>query len=317
MSDPIQRDRWIGQQGFTLMELMVASSVAVLVLVGAMAGLVHALQLWRAAGIRAELHLDLEKSMERMQDDLRLSSVGIGLMSFYPADGSAYSAISFPLSRPGTNGLLQRDVGGNIVWDTTVIYHVRPGSPDELIRSTFHPRNPAASPEDIYEQLVAVVQSTNTVALQNAALAGETASSRTIFRNLVDLAFRPPEMRFDGYAPQYEHGGTLNWGSIVLSNGVHELTFTVEHKNAASSGYKLGVDRMALSYSGSPREGEAVLPADSRPVAPYFRASVSGGSLVAQDMSSYGAAWQGRSQLTYTPDYATSGPSGSRLTFLV
>ncbi len=303
--------------GFTLIEVMIASFITVLVLGGATAGMINVLRSWRAAGIQSELHLDLEMSMERMRRDLRLSSVGIGLMAFHPIGGAEYTAISFPLATPGTNGLLQRDAGGKIIWDTTVVYHVRPGSPDELIRSTFSPRNESASPAQRYDQLVNVVNSANLAQIEQSALLGETGMSRVLFRNLVNMVFRPPEMSFDGYAPQYERARTINWGSVVLSNGVHDLTFTVQRKNTQSTGYKVGVDRFALSYSGSPREGEIFLPVNSHPASPYFQANTSGGSLAAQDMSMHGASWSGLSQLTYTPDFASAGPAGSRLTFRV
>jgi len=307
----------LAKAGFTLVEVMVASAISVMVIAGATTGLVNVLRAWRAAGIRSELHMDLEMSMERMQYDLRLSSVGIGLMAFYPASAAEYTAISFPLATPGNDGLLQRDASGNIIWDTTVIYHVRPGSPDELIRSTFSPRNQAATPDQIYAQLVSVVDSASLEDVQNAAMAGEDVTSRTLFRNLVNMVFRPPDMSFDGYAPQYERARTLNWGSMVLGNGTHDLTFTVQRKNADSTGYNVGVDRFAVSFSGSPQEGEIVLPANTHPASPYFSASVSGGSLAAQDMSTYGASWSGRSQLTFTPNFAGAGPAGSKLTFKV
>ncbi len=303
--------------GFTLTELLMVSVISTIVIGGVSAALVQSLRAWRAAGVRAELHMDLERSMERMRHDLRLSSVGIGLMAFYPEDAAAYTAISFPLATPDADGLLPRDGAGNIIWDTTIIYHVRPGSPDELIRSRFHPRNPDASPSDIYDQLVKVVHSGNIQAIQDAAMPGERGSSEIIFRNLVNLVFRPPEMRFDGYAPEYERARTINWGSIVLGKGVHELTFTVERKNAASNGYKLGLDRFALSYSGSPREAEWFLPEHSRPSAPYYRARTSGGSMIAEDMSSHGASWSGLSQLTYTPNFEVAGEAGSKISFEV
>jgi prepilin-type N-terminal cleavage/methylation domain-containing protein len=307
----------IRSAGFTLLEVMIASAVSVLVLAGAMAALVNSMRSWRAAAIRSELHMDLEKSMEMMRQDLRLSSVGIGLMAFHPADASEYTAISFPLSTPGTNGLLRRDAVDQIIWDTTVVYHVRPGSPDELIRSTFSPRNQLATPAERHGQLLQVVSSTSLADVVNAALAGETATSRVIFQNLVNMVFRPPQMSFDGYAPTYEKARTINWGSIVLNNGVHDLTFTVHHKNALSTGYKAGIDRFSLGYSGSIREGEIYLPANTHPASPYYQYAISGGSVIAQDMSTHGASWSGRSQLTYTPNFVLQGPTGSKLTFKV
>ena len=173
--------------GFTLLEVLVASMISTLVIAGVTAALVQSFRSWRAAGVRSELHINLEVSMERMRHDLRLSSVGIGLMAFYPSDASEYTAISFPLATPDAEGLLPRDSGGNIIWDTTVVYHVRPGSPDELIRSTFHPRNQDAAASDFYQQLETVVQSQDLSDVQGAAMQGETATSRVIFQNLVNM----------------------------------------------------------------------------------------------------------------------------------
>lgn len=303
-------------RGFTLLEVLVASLISTIIIGGVTSALVHTFRSWRAAGVRSELHMNLEISMERLRHDLRLSSVGIGLMAFYPADAAEYTAISFPLATPGSDGLLPRDSAGNVIWDTTVVYHVRAGSPDELVRSTFHPRNQSASAADFYDQLAIVVQSQDVADIQAAALHGETATSKVIFRNLVNMTFRPPETRFDGYAPQYERARPVNWGSVVLSNGVHELTFTIEGKNDESTGYKLGVDRFAMSYSGSPREAEWFLPEHTRPTDPYFSASTNGGTIIAEDMSMHGASWSGRSQLTFMPTIGAASTT-TQLTFYV
>lgn len=73
-----------GRGAFTFIELLIAAAVALMVISGATAAMLNALRSWRAAAIRAELHIDLENAMERIRHDLRLSSVGIGLMAFYP-----------------------------------------------------------------------------------------------------------------------------------------------------------------------------------------------------------------------------------------
>ncbi len=304
--------------GFTAVELIISAAIMALVISGATATFIYGLRTWRAETITSELHQDLEEAMEHIRHDLRLSSVGVGLMSFYPTNAAEYTAISFPLSSPAGDNLLRRDLNtnspnyGRIIWDQTVIYHVRPGTPDELLRTVFTPRNSNAAPHDFYTQLQKVALSTNFAGVQAAGLAGESASSRVVFRNLVSLRIRPPELLFDGYAPAYQRARNLNWGSVVLGGGHNILTFTVVNKNTNSTGYKVGIDWFSLSPSASRREGEIFLPNDSHPAAPYFQHTLSGGSVSAQDMSAHGAGWSGNCQLTYD-----AGAAGNSIAFKV
>ena len=304
--------------GFTVVELMVSAAIMTLVMGGALATFIYGLRTWRAETIVSELHQDLEKAMEHIRYDLRLSSAGVGLMSFYPTNAAEYTAISFPLSTPGNDGMLRRNLDtnspnyGQIVWDQTVIYHVRPGTPDELLRTVFTPRDSNAAPHDFYTQLRQVALSSNVAGLQAAAREGESVSSRVVFRNLVTMRIRPPDVLFDGYAPGYQRARNLNWGSVVLGDGINDLTFTVVGKNPDSSGYKVGIDWFSLSPSASRREGEIFLPADSHPVSPFYRSIQSGGTVSAQDMSAHGAGWGGNCQLTYN-----AGAIGNSITFKV
>lgn len=306
------------RSGFTMVEAVISAAISVLVIGGALGAFIYGLRTWRAESIKSELHQDLEKAMEHIRYDLRLSSVGVGLMAFYPTNTTEYTAISFPLSTPTTNGLLQRDMDtnspdyGRIIWNQTVIYHVRPGSPDELLRTVYSPRNTNATADQYYTQLRQAVASSNTAGLQSAALTGESVESRVIFQNLVSLKIRPPEMQFDGYAPSYRRERNLNWGSVVLGDGIHDLTFTVVNKNPSSSGFKVGIDYFSLSPSASRREGELFWPPNSHPADPFYQVTNSGGSIVIEDMSAHGAGWNGNCQLTYTP-----GGSGSAITFKV
>ncbi len=302
--------------GFTAVELIISASIMALVMAGAIAAFVYGLRTWRNETITSELHQDLEKAMEHIRHDLRLSSVGVGLMSFYPTNAAEYTAISFPLSSPAGDNLLRRDLNtnspnyGRIIWDQTVIYHVRPGTPDELLRTVFTPRNSSAAPHDFYTQLRQVALSTDFAGVQAAALAGENTTSRVVFQNLVSMRIRPPELLFDGYAPGYQRARNLNWGSVVLGDGINDLTFTVVGKNPDSAGYKVGIDWFSLSPSASRREGEIFLPADSHPVSPFYRFILSGGTVSAQDMSAHGAGWSGNCQLTYD-----AGAIGNAITF--
>jgi len=302
--------RWAGRRpssvvcrpssrGFTLVEVLVASTITVLVITGALSTFVYGLRSWQAEAVKNEINIDLEGAMERIRQDLRLSSVGIGLMAFYPANAAEYTAISFPMSTAGTNGLLTRDEStGKIQWTKTVIYHVFPGTPDQLLRTVFSPRSTNATADQLYSQLQSVVQATNIS--DYLCLPGEIPSEQVVFQNLVNLKIRPPEIMFDGYAPSYCKAQTFNWGSAVLSNGSHNLEFTIEGRNTNNTtGYKVGFDWFSLSPSASPREGEIYLPLSGHPHTNFYVYSLSGGSVSNQDMSSNGASWSGNCQLTY------------------
>ncbi len=283
--------------GFTLVEALIATIITAMVVGGTLSTLVYGIRAWRAEAVKNEINMDLERAMERIRQDLRLSSVGIGLMAFYPANAAQYSAISFPMSAADTNtGLLTRETDGRIRWTHTVVYHVQPGTPDQLRRTVFSPRKTNASPEELFSQLQNVVQGTN------LCLTGESVTEQIIFRNLVTLSIRPPEMVFDGYSPAYAKARTVNWGSVVLSNGPHNLTFTVEDKNTNSLGYFIGIDSFSLSPSASRREGEIYLPLKSHPPywgSSYYVYSYTGPSGPgAQDMSAQGAGWSGNCQFT-------------------
>ncbi|MBU4200124.1 MAG: hypothetical protein KKG09_06705 [Verrucomicrobia bacterium] len=282
-------------RAFTLVEAAIATAVTVIVIAGTLSTFVYGLRAWQTESVKNEINMDLERAMERIRQDLRLSSVGIGLMAFYPANAAEYTAISFPMSTVDTNGLLMRESTGKIRWTQTVVYHVHPGSPDQFRRTVFSPRKTNATPAELYTQLQSVVQGTNT------CLTGESVNEQVIFRNLVNLRIRPPEMQFDGYSPTYCKAQTVNWGSVVLSNGPHNLTFTIEGKNTnnTSASYDVGFDWFSLSPSASRREGEIYLPLNGHPISPYYSYSLSGGTVVAQDMSSNGATWSGNCQLTY------------------
>jgi hypothetical protein len=299
-----------GVCGFTITEILVALTIATLVIGSTTMAFINGLRTWRTEMIKSELNINLEIATERIRQDLRLSSVGIGLMAFYPATGTVYTAFSIPLATPGNDGLLTRDAAGKIIWDKTVVYHVRTGSPDELLRTVYSPRKTNATPSELYGQLLKTVQATNTAGLQAARLTNangvvEAVASKVIFANLVKLYLRPPEVRFDGYAPSYRKAKTVNWGSIVLTNGMHDLKFTVVDKNPLSSGYSVGFDKFALSASDSAREGEMYLRNSYIPSgsdgAPSYAYTISGGSVSAQVMSAYGASWSGDAQLTFTP----------------
>ncbi len=300
-------------EGYTLTEVMIASVLSVLVIGGVSSSMTHVLRTWRATQITAELNMGLELAMEHMRDDMRLSSVGVGLMSFYPLDATRYTAVSFPMADDTDgDGMLDRNAEGRIIWTKTVVYHVLGTSPNEFRRTLFSPRSTNATPDALYAQLEAVATAMSSEAITAASMDGESCSSHTIFRNLTRLTFYPPSSIFDGYSPSRKRGSTFNFGSIVLNPGVHTLTFTVEGKNDDSSGYNIEIDRFRIGRAGGALDGEIFIPANSHPVSPLFRYSASGGSVSAEDMSAYGVEWSGYAQAKFV-----AAGVGSELEFTV
>ncbi len=300
-------------EGYTLTEVLIASCVSVLVIGGVSTSMAHILRTWRETQITAELNSGLELAMEHMRDDMRLSSVGVGLMSFYPQDAARYTAISFPMADDTDgDGMLDRDDEGRIIWTKTVIYHVLGTSPNEFRRTLFSPRSDSATSDALYAQLKAVANAMSSEAITAASMSGESCSSRTIFKNLTHLTFYPPSSIFDGYSPMRKRGSTFNFGSIVLDRGTHTLTFTVQDKNGDSSGYNIEIDRFRLGRARGALEGEIFIPANSHPMSPLFKYNVSGGSVSAEDMSAYGVEWSGNAQAKFV-----AGGVGSKIEFSV
>ena len=284
--------------GFTLVEVLIAATLAGMVIAGTMSVYIMGIRTFQREAIDNQLNIDLELSTERIRQDLRLSSMCLSAsMAFYPADSNEFTAISIPVAIDEDNdNMLERDAMGKIVWDQTVIYHVRPGSPDELARTVFSPKNQDATPANIYAQLVKVVNGETT----SAAMPGEFHSSRVVFQNLTDLKFRSIPTIYDGYSPTVARERSFHFGSIVIEPGPHTLSLVVEGKNDLSSGYKLGVDRFSLSVSDSPREGEYYLSTNNYG---YFSCSNSAGSsLSIENMSGVtNYTWSDDEQLLFTP----------------
>lgn len=66
-----------------------------------------------------------------------------------------------------------------------------------------------------------------------------------------------PQARFDGYAAETYVGADYQVGWPRLAKGRHSLTYVCLGKNAASTGYKLGVDNVVLARTGAEAWAEA------------------------------------------------------------
>jgi hypothetical protein len=66
-----------------------------------------------------------------------------------------------------------------------------------------------------------------------------------------------PQTQFDGYALETYVGAAYQVGWPHLTKGTHTLTYVCVGKNAAASGYKLGVDNIILAKTGAAAWAEA------------------------------------------------------------
>ena len=235
-----------------MVEMMVSVAILSLALTAAMSGWLYVFRGEKMNTVQNELDMDVRKAMERIRSDIRLSS--IDRIYYYPAGVGPYTAISMPLARDdNADGLLELDSSGKIIWDTTVIYHVWAGTPNELRKTTFDPRNTNRTPAELQAQINSVVTTGNGSATYDSS----TATTMPIFQNLFNWEIYGKGAQYDGYRPDLTRDENVVFGSALLTPGSHSLTFKVVGKNAAATGYKVGIDSLVMSPCGVPREAEA------------------------------------------------------------
>ncbi len=272
--------------GHTLVEVMFAMVLTTLAVAAATSGLVFWVRGERYNSTQSELDMNVRTTMEILKRDLRLSS--LDKIYFYPPGPGPYTAISFPVAADTNNdGLVEMTANGsNILWNSTVIYHVWSGSPNELRRTEFTPRDNSLTDAQAQEQLASVVTNGNGKLTYGAA----NASSRKIFANLFTWSIWGKSAIFDGYSPIIERDTSVSFGSILLGSGSHTVKFTLIGKNTSSSSYKVGLDTLTASPCGVEREGEYQLPVAAQSGATAVNEYMPQGSWSANNQLSFPAA---------------------------
>ena len=237
--------------GFSLAELLFSVVITVIVVTASMTGYVYLLQGEHLNSTQAQLDVNVRIAINALRHDLRLSAMD--KIIFYPAGPGPYSAISFPMTTPNANGLLNYGTNGLIAWDKTVVYHIWSGQPNQLRVTTFSPRNNALTDAQRQAQLNSVVTTGN----GSATFDSGTATTRVLFDNLVQWNIYPQRAIFDGYSSNTERAVDYQLGTYVMTAGTHLFKFTAVGKNALSSNYTIGLDTLVMSPCGVEREAEA------------------------------------------------------------
>lgn len=244
------------RRGFTLVEVLVATSVVTIAVAIALGGFIYMLKNSNITQAQNELDTQVQVAMEGLKYHMRLSS--LDEMCFYPAGASSSEAISMPLARDDDgDGAVDTDGEGAIIWDKTLVYHIWSTYPWQLRLTTFDPRDNSLSDAQRQAQLNSVVINGHGTATHN----GSNATTKVVFENLFEWSITPRASSFDGYAPTLSREINEVLGGTVLTGGTHDIKFTIKGQNSLSTGYRMGVDNLFLSPSYSRREGEAQLPA--------------------------------------------------------
>lgn len=258
--------------GFTLVEVSASVALMTLAMALSLSGYIFVIKNVNQADVQNELDMDVQLAMESLKNDLRLSS--LDAMFYHPAGAGPYTAISFPLAFDSDgDGILEKDAEGKIIWDQTVVYHIRPSTPNQLVKTVFSPRDDSLSDAQRQGQLEHVVK----VGDGSGTFNGSKASSKIIFANLLEWEILPKSGRYDAYAPVLTRD-RANMGYVLLDSGDHEFAFEVIGKNDKSSSYHVGIDQLYVSPSDSAREAEAQLPVVSESGATAFMEYLSTGS---------------------------------------
>lgn len=269
--------------GFSMVEAIIALAITCMAVTATVGSWIFISRGERLNSTQVNLDLQVRKAMELLKRDLRKSSMDKVILYPLTPGPSGYSAISFPIARDNDeDGLVEMLNPTNIVWDTTVIYHVWTGLPYRLLRTTFDPRDNSMTDAQRVEQIASVVlygHGRNTYG-------ANATRTETIFENVFDWSVSGKGASFDAYAPTLGKQN-FTFGSILLAPGAHTFKFSVVGKNAASSGYRIGIDTLTVSPCGAEREAEAQLPAIDKSGTTPDREYMAGGS------------WSGNHQLIF------------------
>jgi len=269
--------------GFTLVESLISLSIGAMFLISVLSAWNYSTLIWKQENVQSGLRFHLESAMEKVKADVRLSDANKTL--YYPvSSGGPYSAISVPEATRDSNGFFT--LSSDITWNTTAIYHVYANNGEQELRKTVYD---SFNSNDTARQ----TQLNNVVA--NGGDAGN-ATTRTIAKaDTITFSINSSTPIFDGYNAATKLSANTDFGNVLLAPGTHQIKFLVTGKNAASSGYRMGIDSIALSPSGGSQETEALTYTSVSPT-------------IMEDMSALGG-WGGNYHVE------CQSPNGGSITF--
>ncbi|MBL7158036.1 MAG: hypothetical protein ISS91_00795, partial [Candidatus Omnitrophica bacterium] len=243
-------------------EVLISVMLGMIILSMVLSMWYYAYKNWTLDRIRTNLKVNLEIAIERIKEEIRLSSA-THISLYKPVSETEYKAISFPVAEPDVNGFFALDNEDNIDWDNSVIYHVyqNPATSNTEFRRTEFTDNHDVLIDKTQRdaQLASVVADGD----GSGAVNSVNATTKVIFTSLAELTIAPKAQEFDGYSPTVKRSDNISFGSVRLESGNHDLKFEVTNKNTSSTGYGMGIDNIAITPSGCQREAEVYTPQDT------------------------------------------------------
>lgn len=242
--------------GFSLAESLISLSISTMFLTSVLSAWHYSTLIWKQENAQSDLRFSLESAMEKIKADVRLSNADT--IVYYPPAGSGgpYSAVSIPAVTKDANGFFART--STIAWDKTIIYHVYTNNGmKELRRTVYNSFNSSYAARQA--QLNDVVAD---------GKGSENSTTTTICKtDTVTFKITPLAAVFDGYSPTTQLSPSTNFGNVLLTPGMHQITFAIVNKNPLSSGYRMGIDSITLSPSGGSQEAETLSYSSTSPTA--------------------------------------------------
>ncbi len=271
----------LNTNGFSLLEALIALGIGVIFLASVLSAWFFSTKIWKEENLRSQLRYDVERSIEKIKADTRLSDQSS--MLFYPASAASsnYTAISlgYPAADSNAAGFLTLS-SGTIAWSQgkTIVYSTFTNNgKQEFRRTTFNSFNTNVN--------------TRQTQLNNVATTGtDTGGTTTTLFSADTTAFQvtAANSTFDGYASATQLSTNTNFGGYRLSSGTHQIKFLVTGKNGSSSGYRIGIDDIALDPSGGFQEAEDLTVSAN-----------SGQTVLNENMTAYTGTWSGNYQTEY------------------
>lgn len=269
------------KKGLTIGELLVASSIAIIVVGGAFALWFMTQDTWTNERTKSDILQKLQVAIERIKREIKISDGG--KIFFHVTDGT-YDAISFPIalddgrSNTGYNaaeegdGFIETDSSttdpitgvAKIYWDETAIYYTyyNAGTKKyELRRTSFYPRDNSLTAAQRQDQINKVVSlgTGNDLSVPNYLnCQNKPDGYRSIITtSAISFEVAPKLREFDAFSSTTERTEKLiDFGSAILNGGYHTIKFKVIGKNINSTGYSFGIDSLKFTPPGSEREAE-------------------------------------------------------------
>ncbi|MCF7855215.1 MAG: type II secretion system GspH family protein [Candidatus Pacebacteria bacterium] len=276
------------KHAFTLTELLVASTIVVVLLSALTPLAIFVVTTSAKARVTAEMDSQIKIAQEWGKKDLASTARGEILM--WPESSSGAYCLSFPvLRRSGSPTGLPVTANNEIDWDETIIYHISynwddAARPMQLRRTVFSPRdNSLEDMQRLYQLFYTWYYGDGSRSMYNAG----NATTQVLLDNVTNWRISSEPAEFDAYSDSQDRE-TVPMGTWTISSGTHYLYFTITGKNDEATDFQLGLDKITMSATGLSYEAEYLLPP----------AGQSGATASQEDMSAY-PGWSNKSQLLF------------------